>query len=56
MALEVETADVNEEFISIYIPAVPGMTAIKGNAQLVDLQGEFGASIQELMDKFILQS
>ena len=56
MALEVETVDINEEFISIYIPVVPGMTAIKGNAQLVDLQGEFGASIQELMDKIILHS
>jgi MinD-like ATPase involved in chromosome partitioning or flagellar assembly len=56
MALEVETVDINEEFISIYIPVVPGMTAIKGNAQLVDLQGEFGAGIQELMDKILMQS
>lgn len=53
MALEVETVDINDEFISVYMPIVPGMTAIKGNAKLVDLQGEFGAGIQELMDKFI---
>lgn len=53
MALEVDTASINDEFISIYIPAVPGMTAIKGNTQLMDMQGEFGASIKELMDKYI---
>ncbi len=53
MALEVDTVCINDEAVSVYIPSVPGMTAVKGNAQLTDIQGGFGASIEELMDKYI---
>lgn len=53
MALEVDTVCINDEAVSVYIPSIPGMTAVKGNIQLMDIQGEFGASIEELMDKYI---
>lgn len=53
MALEVETVAINGEYISVYIPEVPGMASIKGTAQLVDLRGEFGDGIQELVDSLI---
>lgn len=53
MALEVETACVCGNSIEYYIPAVPGMMAIKGNNRLMDLQGHFTESIDELIERYI---
>ena len=48
MALEVETVAINGEYISVYIPEVPGMASIKGTAQLVDLRGNLGMVYKSL--------
>lgn len=53
MALEVETVSINGKSISGYIPLVPGMTAIKGSAQFVDINSEFGRSIQDIINRYI---
>lgn len=52
MALEVETACVCGNSIEYYIPVVPGMMAIKGNNRLMDLQGDFSESIEELIARY----
>ncbi len=52
MALEVETVCVCGNSIEYYIPAVPGMMAIKGNNRLMDLQGHFTESIDELIERY----
>ncbi len=52
MALEVDTAEVCGKAIEYYIPVVPGMMAVKGNNRLMDLQGEFTESIEELIQKY----
>ncbi|GAE90036.1 AAA family ATPase [Acetivibrio straminisolvens] len=53
MALEVDTVCIDGEAVSVYLSFVPGMTAVKGIAQMADIQGDFGAGIEELMDKYI---
>jgi len=53
MALEVDTVCIDGEVVSVYLPFVPGMTAVKGIAQMADIQGDFGAGIEELMGKYI---
>lgn len=52
MALEVETVCVCDKSIEYYIPVVPGMMAIKGNNRLMDLQGNFTESIDELIERY----
>lgn len=52
MALEVDTAEVCGKSIEYYIPAVPGMMAIKGNNRLMDLEGIFTESIEELIERY----
>ncbi|WP_010248088.1 AAA family ATPase [Acetivibrio cellulolyticus] len=52
MALEVETVSVCGNSIDYYIPVVPGMMAIKGNNRLMDLQGHFTESIEELIERY----
>lgn len=52
MALEVDTAEVCGKCIEYYIPAVPGMNSIKGNNRLMDLQGDFTESIEEIIDRY----
>ncbi len=52
MALEVDTAEVCGKAIEYYIPVVPGMMAVKGNNRLMDLQGEFTESIEELIQRY----
>ncbi|OPZ92745.1 MAG: CobQ/CobB/MinD/ParA nucleotide binding domain protein [Firmicutes bacterium ADurb.Bin419] len=52
MALEVETVCVCGNSIEYYIPAVPGMMAIKGNNRIMDLQGNFTESIDELIERY----
>jgi len=52
MALEVDTAEVCGKSIEYYIPAVPGMNSIKGNNRLMDLQGDFTESIEEIIDRY----
>jgi len=54
MALEVDTAEVCGKSIEYYIPAVPGMAAIKGNNRLMDLQGDFTESIEEIIEKYCI--
>jgi len=39
MALEVDTVCIDGEVVSVYLPFVPGMTAVKGIAQMADIQG-----------------
>lgn len=52
MALEVDTAEVCGKCIEYYIPVVPGMMAVKGNNRLMDLQGNFTESIEELIQRY----
>ena len=54
MALEVEAVSVCGNSIEYYIPAVPGMMAIKGNNRLMDLQGNFTESIEELIERYVV--
>jgi len=52
MALEVDTAEVCGKSIEYYIPVVPGMMAVKGNNRLMDLEGEFTESVEELIQRY----